>query len=180
MGLNLQPAPRDDRPTRAGFSNVPGMKTRLASLNRDNRSPSAQEWLVDGYNVIHVTLLGGSERKEWWKAPIRDKLIERSAHLPSEQGTVWLIFDGTHPAPTGSEQPPHLQTVFAASADEWIVQRIKASPEVDRIVVTADRALSGRCRHWGARVVSPGEFIAACTPPEGTPQPNTQEANPDQ
>ena len=177
MRLQIQPRPGDRKPM-AGFSNVPSMGTRLASLDRGDRSPSAQEWLVDAYNVIHVTLLGGSERKEWWKAPMRDKLIERSANLPPDQGTVWLIFDGTHPAPTASEQPPHLQTVFAASADEWIVQRIKASPEVDRIVVTADRALSGRSRHWGARVISPGEFIAACTRPEGTPNPRKRETDP--
>ena len=125
----------------------------------------ASEWLVDAYNVIHVTLLGGSDRSRWWTAPVRSQLIERAAWLPPTRGQVWLVFDGAEPTRPGVDQPPGPKQVFAPAADEWIVKRLKASPEVERIVVTADRRLAGRCRHHGAVIVSPGEFIRACVEP---------------
>lgn len=129
-------------------------------------APSNCEWLVDAYNVIHVTLLGGTDRSRWWTAPVRAQLIERAGRLPPGFGPVWLVFDGSDPAPAGDALPGSLNQVFAPSADEWIVRRLKASPEVERIVVTADRRLAGRCRHHGARILSPGEFVRACAEPE--------------
>ncbi|MAJ60576.1 MAG: hypothetical protein CBC48_11455 [bacterium TMED88] len=120
------------------------------------------EWLVDAYNVIHVTLLGGTDRSRWWTAPVRAQLIERAGRLPPGAGQIWLVFDGSDPIQPEDAQPGGLKQIFAPSADEWIVRRLKTSPDVEQIVVTADRRLAGRCRHHGARILSPGEFVRAC------------------
>jgi len=117
---------------------------------------------VDGYNVIQVVLLGGEDRDGWWRAPARQKLIDRARELPPERGRIWLVFDGSDPAAPVDEASPGPHLVFAPSADEWIARRVRATAPHTTVVVTADRRLAGRCRHAGARVVAPSEFIAAC------------------
>ena len=128
------------------------------------------EWLVDAFNVLSVTLLGGSTRSEWWRAPARERLIERARALPPARGVVWLVFDGPGPAPaTASGAGPHV--VFAPSADDWILRRVKrGGGDGALVVVTSDRRLADRCRHAGARVIAPGEFVAACRADGGPAQ----------
>jgi predicted RNA-binding protein with PIN domain len=131
---------------------------------------SQEHWLVDGYNVLHAGLLGPGDRGEWWRAKHRARLAERCAPLGrqgagSEQAArVWLVFDGQHPLNSGdtigSENPT---VVFAPSADDWIVKYVRESDDVARlIVVTGDRQVADRCRHAGARVVAPREFLRRC------------------
>lgn len=127
------------------------------------------EWLVDAYNVLHVVLLGGEDRSEWWRARARDRLIERAAHLPIAHGRVWLVFDGGVPAAETDAEVAGPRIVFTPSADDWIHRRARQSIGPAPRVVTADRKLARRCRRAGARIVSPGDFIAACPlDPPGT------------
>jgi len=123
-------------------------------------------WLVDGYNVIQVTLLGGTDRSGWWRREARERLVERARALPEHPDRVFLVFDGTDPKPPPAPGDPGPHVVFAPSADEWILRRARqcVRDRVDATVVTADRRLADRCRSAGARVVQPGEFIAACRP----------------
>lgn len=142
--------------------------------------PAASTWLVDGYNVLHCALLGGEPRAElgWWGEQGRGLLLARienfdrlacegaagarpSCRSGSSPGSIWVVFDGPRPAPAAAQGGP--QIVFAPSADHWIVSRVRASSEPqDMAVVSADRQLTGRCRHAGAAVVSPKDFIAHC------------------
>ncbi len=126
------------------------------------RGQAAPEtWLVDGFNVVQVALLGGRDRDEWWKAPQRAELLARAEGFEGLGVTVFVVFDGEReaPDPVGGRVRP----IFTRSADEWLVARVRQSPEPGRlVVVTADRRLAGRVRHHGARVVSPGEFLGRC------------------
>ncbi|MDG2335913.1 MAG: NYN domain-containing protein [Myxococcota bacterium] len=142
-------------------------------------------WLVDGYNVLQTVLLGGQPRGEahWWGPEGRNLLWDRiqffqalrkpvevaaagsaepslDAPLP---GTVCIVFDGDKPAAEQKSANPWV--VFAPSADQWIVKRVRGSKDPGALaVVSADRQLTGRCRHAGARIVAPRDFIARCPP----------------
>ena len=127
----------------------------------DRQQAAPETWLVDGFNVVQVALLGGRDRNEWWRAPQRDELLARAADFEALEVAVFVVFDGEReaPDPVGGRVYP----VFTPSADEWLVTRVRQSPEPGRlVVVTADRRLAGRVRHHGARVVSPGEFLGRC------------------
>ncbi|MDE0885940.1 MAG: hypothetical protein OSB70_10440 [Myxococcota bacterium] len=140
-------------------------------------------WLVDGYNVLQTVLLGGQPRDavHWWGPDGRDLLWDRiqsfqALRKPDEAavdgstepsldaplpGTVWIVFDGDKPAAEQKSANPWV--VFAPSADQWIVERVRGSTDPGVLaVVSADRQLTGRCRHAGARIVAPRDFIAHC------------------
>ncbi len=139
-------------------------------------------WLVDGYNVLHSVLLGGQARsgdKEWGRAN-RDRLIERirgfealglgpasnSPLLENGPCSAFVVFDGNQPTSEEDQEAP-LRIIFAPSADDWIVRQVRhASQPSDLVVVSADRQLTERCRHAGARVVSPRDFMARCPAPD--------------
>jgi predicted RNA-binding protein with PIN domain len=120
-------------------------------------------WLVDGYNVLHAAVLGGRDRSQWWTGSRRRELLERvsgfDAHADAE---IWIVFDG--PDDPGAEsEPPGLHCVFAASADDWLVDRVRRAEDPSEIaVVTADRQVAGRARGRGARIVSPKDFLTRC------------------
>ena len=57
--------------------------------------------------------------------------------------------------------PGCLHVVFARSADDWLVKRVRAAGE-PVCVVTSDRQLADRARRRGAEVVSPRRFLARC------------------
>jgi predicted RNA-binding protein with PIN domain len=130
------------------------------------RAPST--WLIDGFNVLHVGLLGGRDRSDWWTEARREELLERVVCFDDPDAELWVVFDGPRPevadaASTGSGGE-RIRRVFAASADAWLVERVGASEEPGRIaVVTADRQVAGRVRHRGAQVHSPRDFLARCS-----------------
>jgi len=119
-------------------------------------------WLIDGFNVVQRSLLGGRDRAEWWTAPRRAELMSRAARFDDPGAEIWVIFDG--PAPTAQQlECANPRQVFADSADEWLVTRVRDSDDPSQIaVVTADRRLAGRARGRGARIISPNEFLERC------------------
>jgi predicted RNA-binding protein with PIN domain len=126
----------------------------------EEREPSI--WLVDGYNVLHAGVLGGRDRSQWWTASRRRELLDRVAGF-EQAAELWIVFDG--PEDPGSDAAePGLRCVFAASADDWLVDRVRRSDDPSQIaVVTADRQVAGRIQSRGARIVSPADFLARCT-----------------
>jgi predicted RNA-binding protein with PIN domain len=129
-------------------------------------------WLVDGYNVLRVSLAPDDDPR-WWSAERRSLLITLAGRLSnansheSSQREICLVFDGRH-LPAAEEGEPiaddGLRVVFAPSADDWIVETLKRRrDEFDEIrVVTADRALANRARSRGAEVVPTNHFIDLC------------------
>lgn len=119
-------------------------------------------WLVDGFNVVQVGLLRGRDRDRWWSAPRREELLAQVAEFERADAELWVVFDGNRASPA-SDPASRVQTVYAPSADAWLVSRVKAADDPNEIVVvTADRRLANRVRHVGARVVTPGDFLRAC------------------
>jgi predicted RNA-binding protein with PIN domain len=133
-----------------------------------SRPPTPSMWLIDGFNVLHVGLLGGRDRSEWWTAARRDQLLEKVARFDDPRAQVWVVFDGPRPEVATAEDADQSgegpRRVFAASADAWLVERVAAAEDPERIaVVTADRQVAGRVRHRGAQVHSPRDFLARCS-----------------
>jgi hypothetical protein len=119
-------------------------------------------WLVDGFNVLHAGVLGDGERAEWWREPSRARLLELARSFDDPEAEVWIVFDGPHPAPA-TPATPRLRVVFATSADDWLLSRVRDAPDPSRLgVVTGDRRLAIRSRRRGARVIRPREFLDRC------------------
>jgi len=120
-------------------------------------------WLLDGFNVLHVGVLRGRERGEWWRAGGREKLLELVQRFDDPEAELLVVFDG--PRPAGEAQlGDRVQVVFAPSADDWLLQRVRGAAEPDQIgLVTADQQLAAKARHRGARVVTPRDFLARCS-----------------
>ncbi len=146
---------------------------------RDERSlpdlPCCAIWLVDGFNVLHAVLLGGQARIDWWAAPQRERLLERAGRFRDPRAEIWVVFDGSrtsgseHEGDRGDDDAsgepggPRPRVVFAASADDWLVGRVRRAKQPGEIaVVTGDRQVAGRCRHAGSVVVRPRDFLAHC------------------
>ena len=122
----------------------------------------ARIWLVDGYNVLHAGVLGGRDRSQWWTGSRRRELLERVAGFDTDV-EIWIVFDGPDDPGAGSDSPG-VHCVFAVSADDWLVDRVRKAEDPSEIaVVTADRQVAGRARGKGAQVVSPKNFLARCT-----------------
>lgn len=117
-------------------------------------------WLVDGFNLLHVGVLRGRAEGSWWGPEGRRRVLERAAAFRGDAEAVVVVFDGPRPAEPG---PPPLQVVFAPSADDWLLARIREAADPARLrVVTADRRLAARARARGARVVAPADFLGLC------------------
>ncbi len=117
-------------------------------------------WLVDGYNVLNVALLGGRERGAWWTGPFRDELLGRADGFEEEGAEIFVVFDGS--IPPDSERAGRARPVFAPSADEWLLAQIRARDPAQVALVTADRKLAARARHRGVEVIAPAAFLARC------------------
>ncbi len=121
----------------------------------------AKIWLVDGYNVLHAGVLGGRDRSQWWTESRRRELLERASRFDADV-ELWVVFDGSDDPQSGVDSR-RARCVFAASADDWLVERVRRADDPSEIaVVTADRRVAGRPRGRGAQVVSPREFLARC------------------
>jgi predicted RNA-binding protein with PIN domain len=120
-------------------------------------------WLVDGYNVLCSGLLGGRERSRWWSEERRRELLERLEAFDDPAAEIWVVFDGESPAGLPHE-PSRIRTVFAPSADDWLVSEVNRRAAETRpvAVVTADRKVAGRSRHGGAEVVAPRALLGRC------------------
>lgn len=141
-------------------------------------SDGSRVWLLDGFNVLHAGWRdeqGPGSRDGWWRRDRRDRLLERIRGFDDADAELWVVFDGDGaPRPPAQEQEQEqeagtdgsrLRVVYAPSADEWIVQQVKRAEMPGAwVVVTGDRRLADRCRHHGARVVSPRRFLARCGP----------------
>lgn|SRR5690606_38877324 len=118
-------------------------------------------WLVDGFNLLHAAVLRGRDRRDWWRASARERVLALVRRLEAPGAEVIVVFDGQRP-PDEPERT-HPQVVFAASADEWLIRAVRQAPDPSRIaLVTADRQLADRARHRGARVVGPIAFRERC------------------
>lgn len=124
-------------------------------------------WLLDGFNVLHAGPLGGRDRSEWWTRARRDELLEIADRFDDRDAEIWVVFDGPHAiadAHSTGRRVRHLVPVFAPSADEWLLARVRDAADPARVaVVTADRKVAGRARQRGARVVSPRDFLERCS-----------------
>jgi predicted RNA-binding protein with PIN domain len=126
-----------------------------------------ETWLVDGFNALHVAVLRGRDRHAWWRGEERERLLAQVASFEAGEAEVVVVFDGPRPLLSGRPDGAGPRVVFAPSADDWLLRRIKEAAAPDRVaLVTADRQLADRARHRGARVVSPRDFLDRCN---GTP-----------
>ena len=149
-------------------------------------------WLVDGYNVLRVSLTSAAEveprqpggpgrdsergaEPRWWTAERREALLEMAARLSAPADEICLVFDARQlpqaeeaapqeDTPSVGPSQPRLRCIFAPSADDWIVAQVRARAEQfeRRVVVSADRRLADRARARGAEIVSTGSFVALC------------------
>ena len=125
--------------------------------------PTASLWLVDGFNVLHAGVLHGRDRALWWTEPRREQLVALATHFDDAAAEIWIVFDGSGPEQPAEPPASRVRQVFAPSADDWLVKRVRASEAPACLaVVTADRAVADRARHRGAQVVSPRSFLARC------------------
>jgi predicted RNA-binding protein with PIN domain len=133
--------------------------TLEAMVDEEIREPRV--WLVDGFNALHVAVLRGRERAAWWAREGREQILARVRGFDDPSAEIWVVFDGSRPAAVGDGDAERgLRVVFAPSADEWMIRRVRETPGV--AVVTADRRLAARARARGAKVVSPRDFLARC------------------
>jgi hypothetical protein len=124
---------------------------------------------VDGFNVLHATLLAGERESAWWGRAARERLLVRACAWPDPDDVLWIAFDGGEPAwSTVLRRPgPRVHAVFVSSADDWIVRRARRATQPERtIVVSADGQVAGRARSAGATVLTPWDFVARCRGPE--------------
>jgi len=171
MALSLACALGLDGAGGAAVAAAPAYPGPVASAASQGRPlPAASVWLVDGYNVLHAGLLHRHDRgRYFWSAAHRERLRARAACFRPAAEEVWLVFDGGDEREDREDRSGRaaLHTVFAASADDWLVARVKAAERPEHLaVVTGDRRVAGRARHRGAHVVSPRVFLEHCDPAE--------------
>ena len=129
---------------------------------RVTKSEQPAIWLVDGFNVLHAGVLEGRERGDWWRAASRAQLLALAGSFDDPEAELWIVFDGPRAAPATPETA-RLRVVFAPSADEWLLSRLRSAPDPSRLgVVTGDRRLAIRSRRRGAQVIRPREFLDRC------------------
>lgn len=103
--------------------------------------------LIDGDNLLGTW--SGRDRGDAWKRRVSFELARFARRTRRRCLTV---FDGTAPAGLGFGG----ETRFSGhgrSADEWILDFLRAEPEPQGwCVITSDRSLGDRCRHLRVRV----------------------------
>jgi len=146
-----------------------GLERRDAALSDYPRAPMEATppepslWLVDGFNVLHAGVLHGRDRAQWWTEPRREQLVALAARFDDAEAEIWIVFDGRGPEAPGEEPASRVRRIFAPSADDWLLAKVRASQAPACLaVVTADRAVADRARHRGAQVVSPRMFLSRC------------------
>jgi hypothetical protein len=130
------------------------------AMEPQRNAASPRLWLVDGYNVLNVGLLAGRPREGWWTGPFRAELLGRVQAFDESDAEIWVVFDGVQPR--REPDPGRVRSVFAPSADEWLLERIGERDPTQVALVTADRRLAARARGRGVSVVTPAAFLARC------------------
>lgn len=144
-------------PARAGSAYTP------APMSDPPAAQSQARWLVDGFNVLHTAILRGRNRGGWWQEDGRRQLLERVGSFEEAGARLCVVFDGPRPTDASAGEACGPELIFAPSADDWLLREIRSSDDPGAItLVTADRPLADKARHHGARVVSPGAFLARC------------------
>lgn len=124
--------------------------------------------LIDGFNVLHASILTGRDRANWWCPAMQRRLVTRvEGYTGAEYATLWIIFDRRTDTQAGCENvtsnDPRISVFYAPSADDWIVARVEEHARQQAItVVTADRLLRERVRRAGGRLSSPTQLLAKC------------------
>ena len=132
----------------------------LPPMEPEISAPGPRVWLVDGYNVLNVGLLAGRVREGWWTGAFRDELLGRAEAFEEDAAEIWVVFDGAQPTDEG--RAGRVRSVFAPSADEWLLARIRERDPAQVALVTADRRLAARARSRGVEVIAPAAFLARC------------------
>ena len=153
------------------------------SMAEPSAAATARVWLVDGFNVLHAGLFAdvhtdaatpgstpstGSTGRAgrdlgWWTASHRARLLDRADQFCDPSAVIWVVFDGPRPNELQAAEKRRVRTVFAPSADDWLVKRVRSSDRpAELAVVTGDRKVAGRARHAGARIVTPRAFLGLC------------------
>ena len=124
----------------------------------------AEQWLIDGYNLLHATQSPSTKKKEF----SREKLFALVAEFASfKKLRTLLVLDGI-----GEDQQFHayrtdcFEIVFSqkVSADTYIEKVLYERKGKDRlVVVTNDRAISNIARGSGASVLSTSQFFEVMT-----------------
>jgi predicted RNA-binding protein with PIN domain len=105
--------------------------------------------IVDGANVV------GSVPNGWWRDRLAAarRLRDALTGMDSPETEVVLVVEGAARDVEGTDQ---VRVVSASgSGDDAIVDLVRAAPDRDVTVVTADRALRERVHALGAATVGP-------------------------
>ena len=138
-----------------------------ASPRRPRLETSPRSWIVDGYNVLRVSL-SPQGAENWWREERRAALLTLASRLPYPNEPITLVFDAKHLTepqlkPAAEDARARVRQVYAPSADEWIIATLKQRSDLEQtVVVTADRPLADRARHRGAEIVATDAFVALC------------------
>jgi predicted RNA-binding protein with PIN domain len=128
-----------------------------------------REILIDAYNVMFAhPQLGPLLRRDLQRA--RDEFLALVAsRQPADGSRTIVVFDAKRePAPTtnvgrvGSSYHQGVHVVFARdSADAWIQERIRTSPEPAGItLVTSDREILATAEAHGSTILRVSEFLS--------------------
>lgn len=137
-----------------------------------------RRYLVDGYNVAHAIRRGPLRPDELEAA--RTHLVRLLRALVDRKTAVTVVFDSRLGTPP--EKPRGMagvvEAVYARDADAAIVEIVRRSGEPGScIVVSRDRAVSGRAAQLGARTMKVEELLALAaargsSPGEAIPDPH--------
>ncbi len=159
LGLGVRVLLLAPQPAALGAADPGHRRAYPAPMEQPDPHPSL--WLVDGFNVLCATLLGGRDRAEWWTAARRAEVLALAERFEEPEAEIWVVFDGARDP--GETPGQRVRQVFAPSADDWLIEQVEArGASASLTVVTADRRVVDRARRRGAQVVSPGEFLARC------------------
>jgi predicted RNA-binding protein with PIN domain len=123
----------------------------------------ALQWLVDGYNLMHLSRELRREMETDLLAAINHLVALLDDFSQRKRGHVTVVFDGSPPAGPAVLRPSASVRVHFAGpekkADPVIRQMVAGSRERSTlIVVSADRELADYARICGARVEHPSQF----------------------
>ena len=136
------------------------MPGRTNDISRDRHLPMVEEWLIDGYNLLHSAAASKNKRKSVSRETLFDLL---AGFASGGERKVVMVLDGVGDEReldayrTNSFEIIYSKTLTADSAIEKILcEKRGAAPFM---VVTNDRAVSQMARGFAARVMKPEEFL---------------------